>query len=96
MIASAYYDSIAWGYLFGESKALDLLYKLIFCTSTVIGASASLGAVIAISDSMLFSMSIANIIGLYLLAPQIKADLKNYQNIYCHKVNYKTQKNLYF
>lgn len=86
MIASAYFGSIAWGYLVGESKALDLFYKLIFCTFTVIGASASLDAVIAISDSIFFSMSIANIIGLYILAPQIKADLKIYQNKYCHKI----------
>ena len=78
MISWAYYGSIAWGYLVGESKTLELGYKTIFCIFTAIGASVNLDAVIAISDSMFFSMAIANIIGLYLLAPQVKADLKIY------------------
>lgn len=83
MISWAYYGSIAWAFVFGESKKLAMLYKLIFCSATIIGASASLGAIIAISDSAFFSMAIANIIGLYLLAPQVKRDLKKYQKTYC-------------
>jgi alanine or glycine:cation symporter, AGCS family len=82
MISWAYYGSIAWGYLVGESKAKDLCYKLIFCLFTALGASVSLTAVIDISDSMFFSMAIANIIGLYFLAPQTKQDLKRYQRQY--------------
>jgi AGCS family alanine or glycine:cation symporter len=85
MISWAYYGSIAWGYLVGESKVLDLLYKVVFCMFTALGASVSLNAVIAISDSMFFSMAIANIIGLYFLAPQVKVDLKQYQKTYCPK-----------
>lgn len=85
MISWAYYGSIAWSFVVGESKILDLTYKLIFCLFTILGASASLDAVIAISDSMFFSMAIANIIGLYFLAPQVKVDLKKYQNSYCNK-----------
>ncbi|NQY36573.1 MAG: alanine:cation symporter family protein [Alteromonadaceae bacterium] len=83
MISWAYYGSIAWSYLVGESKLLDLAYKVVFCFFTIVGASVSLDAVIAISDSMFFSMAIANIIGLYLLAPGIKRDLKRYQQSYC-------------
>ena len=82
MISWAYYGSIAWGYLVGESKVLALAYKIVFCLCTAIGASVSLDAVIAISDSMFFSMAIANIIGLYLLAPQVKLDLKVYRDKY--------------
>jgi len=82
MISWAYYGSIAWTFVFGESKKLAMLYKLIFCSATIIGASASLGAIIAISDSAFFSMAIANIIGLYLLAPQVKRDLIKYQKAY--------------
>lgn len=82
MISWAYYGSIAWGYLTGESAKLDILYKLIFCGFTILGASISLDAVIAISDSMFFSMAIANILGLYLLAPMVKRDLAVYQQRY--------------
>lgn len=82
MISWAYYGSIAWGYLVGDSKILDLAYKFVFCSFTVIGASVSLDSVIAISDSMFFSMSIANIIGLYMLAPLVKKELFIYQSKY--------------
>lgn len=82
MVSWAYYGSIAWSYLVGNSIAMDLLYKLIFCSFTVIGASISLNSVIDISDSMFFSMAIANIIGLYMLAPSIKKDLSSYMNRY--------------
>jgi AGCS family alanine or glycine:cation symporter len=78
MVSWAYYGSIAWSYLVGNSRAMDLLYKLVFCICTVIGASVSLNSVIDISDSMFFSMAIANIIGLYMLAPSIKLDLARY------------------
>ena len=84
MISWAYYGSIAWSYLVGESKAMEIIYKLIFCCCTALGASISLQAVIDISDSMFFSMAIANIVGLYLLAPGIKKDLKQYQFTYCN------------
>lgn len=84
MISWAYYGSIAWSYLVGESKAMEILYKIVFCLFTAIGASVSLNAVIDISDSMFFSMAIANIIGLYLLAPVVKKDLKAYQLTYCY------------
>ena len=87
MISWAYYGSIAWGFLVGDSKVLDLTYKFIFCLFTVIGASISLDSVIAISDSLFFSMSIANIIGLYMLAPQIKQDLNTYQTNYTGPTN---------
>lgn len=82
MVSWAYYGSIAWRYLVGDSPLLNLCYKLLFCSCTIIGASVSLNSVIAISDSMFFSMAIANIIGLYLLAPGIKQDLKAYNLTY--------------
>lgn len=87
MISWAYYGSIAWGFIVGHSKFKDISYKLIFCLFTAVGASVSLESVIAISDSMFFSMAIANIIGLYLLAPQIKQDLHRYQLRYVHTDN---------
>ena len=82
MISWAYYGSIAWSYLVGNSRTLDLMYKLIFCLCTILGASISLNSVIDISDSMFFSMGIANIIGLYMLAPSVKRDLNTYWSGY--------------
>jgi len=87
MISWAYYGSIAWSYLVGDSKAMDILYKLVFCIFTVIGATISLTSVIDISDSIFFSMAIANIIGLYMLAPSIKTDLNKYWSTYVDQTN---------
>jgi len=85
MISWAYYGSIAWGYLAGESKVADISYKLVFCVCTALGATISLQSVIEFSDSMFFSMAIANIIGLFILAPEIRLDLKAYRAQFDHK-----------
>ena len=67
-------------YLFGENETIKIIYKLFFCLVIVIGASANLGAVINFSDAMIFAMGIPNIIGLYMLAPEIRNDVKTYSD----------------
>jgi len=79
MISWSYYGLKSWTYLFGESKASELTYKMIFCAFVVIGCSMNLGPVIDFSDAAIFAMSIANVFGLYLLMGSVKADLKDYQ-----------------
>jgi AGCS family alanine or glycine:cation symporter len=78
MISWSYYGLKAWTYMFGEGKAKELVFKAIFCVFVVIGASMSLGPVIDFSDAMIFAMAIANIIGLYMLMPKVKALLADY------------------
>jgi AGCS family alanine or glycine:cation symporter len=78
MISWSYYGTKCWTYLFGESRTMELLYKLIFCIFVVIGSSMSLGPVVDLSDSAIFAMAIANIIGLYILFPVVKTALDSY------------------
>ncbi|MEM9627122.1 MAG: alanine/glycine:cation symporter family protein [Pseudomonadota bacterium] len=78
MLSWSYYGLKAWTYMFGEGKAKEVIFKLIFCVFVVIGASMNLGAVIDFSDAMIFAMAIANIIGLYMLMPKVKALLADY------------------
>ncbi|MCH2044831.1 MAG: alanine:cation symporter family protein [Saprospiraceae bacterium] len=78
MLSWSYYGLQAWKYLFGKSKAADLTYKLIFCAFVIIGASASLGAVVDFSDAMIFAMVFPNVIGLFLLAPVVSKEVKKY------------------
>jgi AGCS family alanine or glycine:cation symporter len=78
MMSWSYYGLKAWTYLFGESRAMDLLFKLIFCCFTVLGASMNLGPVIDFSDSMIFAMAIPNIIGLYVLMPVVRGEVDSY------------------
>ncbi len=79
MISWSYYGLKCWTYLFGESKVSELSYKFIFCVFVVIGCSMSLGPVIDFSDAAIFAMSIANVLGLYMLMGEVRRDLSDYQ-----------------
>lgn len=78
MLAWSYYGEKAACYLFGESKAVSIGFKIVFCTFVVIGAASNLGAVVDFSDAMIFVMALPNVIGLYLLAPVVKRELDSY------------------
>lgn len=79
MISWSYYGMKAIGYLMGDSKKAETVFKGVFCVFTVIGSAASLGSVIDFSDSMIFAMSIANVAGLYLLAKVIRDEINGYR-----------------
>jgi AGCS family alanine or glycine:cation symporter len=78
MISWSYYGLKAWTFLFGEGKASELVFKVIFCLFVIIGAAASLGPVIDFSDAMIFAMAVVNIVALYFLMPIVKAELDSY------------------
>lgn len=80
MISWSYYGYQAWSYLFGRNKKIGNVYKVIFCIFTVIGAAATLNAVIDFSDAMIFSMMVPNMIGLVLLAPKVIKELNRYKS----------------
>lgn len=78
MISWSYYGLQAWYYLFGRTHTNGLVYKALFLIFVVIGASASLDAVIGFSDAMIFAMMIPNMIGLVMLAPKVKDEVSRY------------------
>ena len=78
MISWSYYGFQGWSYLFGRSKKTEYTYKVIFCIFVIIGAAASLDSVIGFSDAMVFAMMVPNMVGLILLAPKVKEELKRY------------------
>ena len=86
MISWSYYGLKGFDYLFGgfserylgSRKYSDTVYRLIFLSFIVVGASSSMGAVVDFSDMMILSMGFPNIIGLLILAPEVKKDLKSY------------------
>lgn len=80
LITWSYYGLQAWKFLFGKSPAADLIFKLIFCAVIVLGAAMSPGKVIDFSDAMLFSMSFANLIGVYFLLPVVKEELARFKD----------------
>lgn len=80
MISWSYYGMQGWVYLFGRGKVTELIYKLIFCIFIWIGSVISLGSVIDFSDAMIFAMVVPNIIGVVLLTPVVRKELKRYMN----------------
>lgn len=78
MISWSYYGYQAWTYLFGRVKWSEYLYKAVFCLFVIVGAAASLGSVIGFSDAMIFAMLVPNIIGLLILAPEVRSELASY------------------
>jgi AGCS family alanine or glycine:cation symporter len=78
MLSWSYYGLQGWKYLFGRSKRTDTTYKVLFLIFVVIGSSSSLGSVIDFSDAMIFAMVFPNIIGLVLLAPEVRKEIKRY------------------
>ncbi len=78
MLSWSYYGLQGWKYLFGKGKKADIVYKSIFLIFTVIGASSSLNSVIAFSDAMIFAMVVPNLIGLFLLTPEVRMEIARY------------------
>jgi AGCS family alanine or glycine:cation symporter len=78
MISWAYYGLQSWKYLFGTGKTADLVYKVVFLLFIIIGASATLDAVIKFSDAMILALVFPNMIGLLLLFPEVKKELVKY------------------
>ncbi|MEO0436381.1 MAG: alanine/glycine:cation symporter family protein [Pseudomonadota bacterium] len=77
-ISWSYYGLKAWTYLVGEGKAMQALFKFVFCSFLAIGCMIQLSAVLDFSDAMVFLIAIPNIIGLYLFAPEVKKDVNQY------------------
>ena len=86
MISWSYYGLKGFDYLFGGfSKRLfgnrnvaKYFYFTIFLGFIIVGSSSNLGSVIDFSDMMILSMGFPNILGLLILAPEVKRDLNAY------------------
>lgn len=79
MISWSYYGMKAWTYIVGESRLAENAFKTVFCAFGALGCSIELSAVLDFSDAMVFVIALPNIIGLYMLAPVVKAELQAYQ-----------------
>lgn len=78
LISWAYYGQKAWTFLLGEGKKRVVAFNLIYCLFIIIGSAMNVSSILNITDAMMLSMCVPNIIVLYILAPEIKKDLKEY------------------
>jgi alanine or glycine:cation symporter, AGCS family len=51
---------------------------MLFLVCIVIGSSSELGAVLDFSDMMILAMAFPNILGLLIMAPEIRSDVRSY------------------
>jgi AGCS family alanine or glycine:cation symporter len=80
MISWSYYGLQSWKFLFGKSRGADISYKLLFLVFVVIGAAATLDAVIKFSDAMILALVFPNMIGLFFLFPKVREEVARYLN----------------
>ena len=78
MILWSYYGLQSWKYLFGRGKAADTTYKILFLLFVVIGAAATLDAVIKFSDAMILALVFPNMVGLLFLFPKVREEFNKY------------------
>ena len=74
-----YYGERAFLFLVGpERRKAHMGFKLAYLLVLVVGSSMQLTAVMDFADAMLLAMAFPNMIGLYILAGEVKADLDSY------------------
>ncbi len=78
MISWSYYGLKGWTYLFGEGQIGQTFYKVLYCLFVVLGAVVQLGPILDISDALVFLICVPNILGMYFLAPIVKAEMQSY------------------
>lgn len=80
LISWFYYGERSWAYLFGDRSTV--IYKLIYLVCTFLGSVVSATHILDLSDLMLLSMAVPNVIGLVLLGPEVRRDLTAYWTLY--------------
>jgi alanine or glycine:cation symporter, AGCS family len=78
VLSWGYYGEQAWTWLFGEAQPSRVTYRLFLCAVLSMAATLDLAQVVNIVDSLNFSMAIPNLIAVYLLMPELRADLASY------------------
>ena len=78
LISWAYYCEKIWSFVLGESERVIKAFRVFFILLLIPGALLTVDQVFDIIDSLFFLLAVPNIIGLYIMAPEIKADMKDY------------------
>lgn len=78
LITWCYLGEVCAAYLFGPKKSIIMVYKITFLCFTVVGAASTLSNIIDFADAVFLSMVIPNCLALFMLAPELKRDMKDY------------------
>lgn len=75
VIAYAYYGEQAITYLLGGSRTVRYVFRTAWVLGAIVGAAASLDAVIAFADASFFLMAIPNLLGIYILSKVLRLEI---------------------
>ena len=64
--------------MLGEGRKRVVTFNILYCIFIIIGSAMNISSILNITDAMMLAMCVPNIIVLYILAPEIKRDLKDY------------------
>lgn len=78
LITWSYYGQRAWNYLFGDNRTSTTIYRFVFLFFTVMGCILTFGQVLTFADNFLFVCAFVNLLGVYMLLPTIKREMKEY------------------
>ena len=78
LIAWGYYFTTAWGFLFGHGRRRDWTAKILYCAMMPLGSVLAADAVVDLIDSLFFLMVLPNVVGLFLLAPVVRREVRDY------------------
>ena len=78
VLANGFYGSQAFQHLFGHGRKRVFFYKLVYCLIVPLGAVLDVGTVLDFVDSFFFLMAIPNVIGIYMLAKPLRAEINRY------------------
>lgn len=78
MITFYYYGVKCLTFIFGQNNRLERGFQVFYLFCIVVGCAAKFSSMIDFTDAMFLSMAVPNIIGLFIFAPEIKTELKDY------------------
>lgn len=78
IISWAYYTQKIWAFVMGDSKTSVTIFRIVFCVALIPGGVFTVQQVYDVMDSIFMLMAIPNIIGIYLMAGEIRRDTKDY------------------
>jgi AGCS family alanine or glycine:cation symporter len=78
VLAWGYYGEQAWTWLFSGRKGSRFAYRAFLCCVLAVAPVFDRDQVTSIVDSLTFAGAIPNLIAVYLLLPELRADLASY------------------
>ena len=79
LITWSYYSMKAWTEVFGRSARSENVFKVVFCSFTVVGSVMTFTSVRTFADSMLFVCAVVNLLACYLLLPKVREQLRSFR-----------------